>query len=141
MPAASAIFRIPVAALRHEPSWPSWAAVVAEYALTPVSGYETAEFADGTLRQARAAASTTLRRRVLVEIPDRRLKLWRRFLVSAAGIALRWRDPEDGVLRRVVMEAATPGIEIRQRARRPGRPVWQSAVTLVGFEDDIIAEA
>lgn len=140
MPAGSVIVRVDANALRVEPAWPAWAAVLGDYGFRPEPGHETAEFADGAVRQAPAGASTVLRRAVEVEVPHRRIALWRRFLATAPGLALRWRDPEDGVLRRAAVEAVQGGIAARQVNEAPGRTAWRSELTLVGWADDIIEE-
>lgn len=138
MPAGTARFRQDVRALRHEPAWPPWAMVLGDYGFEPAAGHETAEYADGALRHAPAAASTVYRRTVQVEVPQERIRAWRRFLATAPGRVLRWRDPEDGVERRAIVQPEDGGIEARQVSDREGRPVWRSRLTLVGWADDIV---
>ena len=141
MPAASSVLRpAGAAALRYEPSWPSWARIAGDYRFAPQAGRASAEFADGAVRQAPAAASTLLRRRVRVEVPGERIADWRRFLATAPSVPLRWRDPEDGIERRAVVEAPDGAPEARQVSDRAGRTRWETELVLSGWSDEVTGE-
>lgn len=140
MPAGHVRMRLDARVLRHEPAWPPWAELAGDYRTAPSPGHESQEFADGAERHAPTGASAALRRRVRVEVPQARIREWRQFLAAAPGRTLRFRDPEDGVLRRAVVEPVQGGIAARQISRRAGPPRWQSELVLVGFADDTVEE-
>ena len=121
--------------LAIEPAMPPWAHISADYRVSVEAGHESAEFEDGAVRHAPTAASTMLRRRVRVEVAQDRIGDWRRFLATAPGRALRFRDPDDGMVRRATVEPEEGGIQARQVSQR-GRGHWVSEFTLSGWSDD-----
>ena len=140
MPAAEARVRTGVPVLGFEPSWPAWARILGDYSTAARRGAESAAFGDGAIRHAPTADSGLTRRRIAVEVPGERATAWRRFRETMPGRTLRWRDPEDGVLRRATVAPEEGGIEARQVAERPGPPVWRSALVLTGWIDDAVEE-
>lgn len=141
MPAGVARFRTGASApLAVQAEFPPWAELLHDYRLAPEPGHETAEFEDGAVQHHPSAAATVLRRRLRVEVGPDRIGAWRRFVSTAVGRELRYRDPDDGVRRLVTLEAAAGGIDVRQVSDRPGRFRWQSDIVLTGWSDDIVEE-
>ena len=132
--AARAVILRTLPRLRMESSWPWWAAVEAPgYRTTVAGGWESEEYAGGSLRQEPRAGSATLRRRCTVLVPVARLADWRRMLALGPRGVWWWRDPEDGVRRRVAIAAPRDGITLRYRSRGD----WESDIELVGLEEEM----
>ena len=140
MPNLTAKFRLDVAPARLEPDFPSWVDILSNFESSVVSGHESTEFEDGQRRHAPVASRGIITRRIIAQVAGDRVVAWRRFLASAPGVLMRFRDVEDGIHRRVVLEPQESGIAVRQIATGSGPTRWQSTITLTGLVDDIVEE-
>ena len=119
-------------------SWPDYAHALADgYGVREAEAVRRTQFDDGGTRQARAFTNAmTVREATAVLESDADLVRFRSWARAHAHEWFGWRDPEDGVLRRVRVVGGAGGIEFRAVVSPSRTRSWRARLALEGLWSD-----